>query len=201
MLKVASAVESGGTDQDRVLVLPIEDGLLLAVCDGAGGWGDGARAAELVIDGLRSLGDRAQPQWDRILRELDRELAQANLGEAAVTVVQASERQLRGASLGDCAAFVLGGGRLDEVTRDQHRKPLLGSGEARVVAFERASWQGRVLLASDGIAKYVPRDDLAALAGAGSVSEAIAALAKRARLPSGVLPDDLALVLCEKSAD
>jgi PPM family protein phosphatase len=197
MLRV-SRIESAGTDQDRVLALPTEAGVLLAVSDGAGGWGDGARAAERVIEGLKRCAGGSSAIWMQTLQALDAELARANIGEATAVVVEATETHLRGASVGDSAAFTLTGATVEEITRHQRRKPLLGAGDARIVAFELEAWSGRLLLVSDGIVKYVPRAELPALAATGSMADEISELVRRARLPSGGLQDDLAIVLCER---
>ena len=53
-----------------------------------------------------------------------------------------------GASVGDCGAWL--GGRAAALTAEQVRRPMLGSGAARVVGFDAGFTAGSVLLASDG---------------------------------------------------
>ncbi len=199
MLSVGSKVESGGMGQDRVGVVRLELGLLLALSDGAGGWGDGARAAERVVQALTTSAGRPDVVWAEVLSALDADLARAGIGEATAIVIEVSASGLRGASIGDSAAFLVHDGRLDELTRDQRRKPLLGSGAARAVSFERLDWQGRLLLVSDGIDKYVARAELGRLALRESIAESIDAIVSSARLPSGALHDDVSIVLCERA--
>src|SRR5205814_8369243 len=54
---------------------------------------------------------------------------------------------------GDCGAWLIAENGIEELTADQVRKPLLGSGEAVPIAFESALGGATLLLATDGLFK------------------------------------------------
>jgi serine/threonine protein phosphatase PrpC len=74
-----------------------------------------------------------------------------------------------------------------ELSESQHRKPLLGSGAARPVGFGPHYLNDRLLVASDGLYKYVPFSRIKALALLDPLERAIDELVAAARLPSGGL--------------
>jgi len=185
-------------NQDRAAVVELsESHLVLAVADGAGGLGDGRRAAGAVIQALHDRRDRG---WSDVLLGVDGSLARAGIGETTAVVVEVTDEIIRGAAVGDSAAYIVSGAGVQDLTVRQRRKPLLGSGAAIPVSFECSTWDGRIVLASDGLVKYVARRDIAELALRGSLEEAIVALGNRARLPTGGLQDDIAIVLCEHAS-
>jgi serine/threonine protein phosphatase PrpC len=81
------------------------------------------------------------------------------------------------------------------LTARQRRRPLVRSGEALPVQFEAELNGGRLLLASDGLIKYATVEQICAIATQGPVAEAADALANCVRLPSGAVPDDIAVVV------
>ena len=54
-VRVAVELRSGGRNQDRAQYFTRADSIFLALADGAGGLGDGARAAERVIAEAKSF--------------------------------------------------------------------------------------------------------------------------------------------------
>jgi serine/threonine protein phosphatase PrpC len=97
--------------------------------------------------------------------------------------------------VGDSVAWAItGDGRID-LTCNQQRKPLLGSGAARPVAFSAAPLAGTLLLGSDGLAKYARSDDIAAIARGNDLTTVARELVNLVRLPSGSLQDDVAICL------
>ena len=84
---------------------------------------------------------------------------------------------------------------MTDLTVHQRRKPLIGSGEALPVEFEAQLRGGRLLLATDGLTKYVTAERICALAAKGSVVKAADLLTACVRLPSGGLQDDVAVVI------
>ena len=104
--------------------------------------------------------------------------------------------RVRGASVGDSAAWLISpAGEMADLTVHQRRKPLIGSGEALPVEFEAELRGGRLLLATDGLTKYVTAERICALATKGSVVKAADSLTACVRLPSGGLQDDVAVVI------
>ena len=107
--------------------------------------------------------------------------------------------QLFGASVCDSGVWVLTSETIFDLTEKQRRKPLLGSGQADPVGFGPLYFNDRVVVASDGLLKYATRDTFMAvgLRRSPDLSVEADALIDGARLPSGDLHDDLALVLLE----
>jgi len=103
-----------------------------------------------------------------------------------------------GVSVGDCGAWLIAQNGIDELTANQVRRPLLGSGEAIPVAFESALADATLLLATDGLLKYARRDRIAAVALGPDLQMAAYALADLPRLRSGALPDDVGVILCRR---
>ena len=202
MVQVVQVVESSGEAQDRASVLRLEDATVLLVADGSGGMSGGAQAAESALreisDAARrnQLGDQAS--WLTMLADADAVLARGH-GQCAIVATAIVGGRLVGASVGDCGAWLIAENGIEELTADQVRKPLLGSGEAVPVAFESALRDATLLLATDGLLKYARRDRIAALARAYmDLQVAARGLAELPRLRSGALPDDVGVILCRR---
>lgn len=191
-------------NQDRLAVIEHPAGRVLAIADGAGGTSGGADAADTAILWTRAHVERAadlnsSDQWLELLAYTDRQISCAD-GETTLVVVAIHPDGLCGASVGDSAAWLIGDdGRCDDLTAQQVHKPLIGKGNARAVVFERASFTGTLLLATDGLIKYAPRQRLCQLAMLPNLQEASRALLDCVRLKSGALHDDTSLILCRRS--
>lgn len=184
--------------QDRAVAVRAGRGYLVAVADGAGGTGGGAAAADRVIASLSKLVDAAaSADWSAVLLEIDYELSAGLCGGQTTAVVALADGEcVRGASVGDSGAWLVPPvGSVTDLTANQRRKPLLGSGEALPVVFEADRRGARLLLATDGLIKYASHDRIHALAVSGSVGEAVEALVSCVRLPSGSLQDDVAAIV------
>ncbi len=180
-------VSAGAAGQDRAAVFPSGRDFVAVVADGAGGTSGGAAAAEHVIEAVRRVcesGDKHD--WRRTLLKASVELE--SIGQT--TAVIASSRG--GASVGDSGAWLIGENDYVDLTEGQPRKPLLGGGvaEPRTFRFE-LTHDRTLLLASDGLFKYVKPADICALARTRSA----VALVEAARLSTGALQDDVAVVL------
>ena len=170
----------------------------MAVADGAGGTGSGAAAAERLVELVAKLADGASTtDWFAALCAFDDELSSRGSGGQTTAVVAFVDgSRIVGASVGDSSAWLISPvGEITDLTANQRRRPLLGSGEALPVQFEAERSGARLLLASDGLIKYVAVEQIRALANEGPVAEAADALANCVRLPSGALQDDVAVVL------
>jgi serine/threonine protein phosphatase PrpC len=107
-----------GGGQDRVRVVEVEQGLVIALADGAGGTSHGANAAQRIVDVIAN--ERSLPTMERCaqwIEELDSELA----GQATA-VILAVGSHITGASVGDSGAWLIGDGVID-LTHAQRRKP------------------------------------------------------------------------------
>jgi PPM family protein phosphatase len=201
VVRVAHLVESSGEGQDRASVLRLENATVLIVADGSGGMSGGAQAAESALREIseaarrRMLSERAS--WLKMLAEADAALSRGP-GQCAIVGTAIVAGRLIGASVGDCGAWLIAENGIEELTANQVRKPLLGSGEAVPVAFESALGDATLLLATDGLLKYARRDRIAALARHLDLQVAAHGLAELPRLRSGVLPDDVGVILCRR---
>lgn len=189
---------------DRAAVIAHAGGVVAVLADGAGGTGRGAaEAAESLITWTRALvsrdaGLQGAAPWHDLLTRADRQISM-NSGQTTGVVVAVTEQHLVGASVGDSRAWLVGPSGFDDLTAGQSRKPLLGSGEAKVVSFERTTWQGTLLLASDGLINYAPAPRICEIARQGDLEQAARDLVKLVRLKSGELQDDVSVILCRRA--
>lgn len=188
---------ASGLGQDRATAIPAPGGWLVALADGAGGMGGGAAAAERLIDVFSKLAPVApSTDWAAALARFDQELsAHPSGGQTTGVVAFIDSDRVVGASVGDSSAWLLSGGVVIDLTTQQRRKPLLGSGDAVAVRFEAAHRGSRLLFASDGLTKYTTADRIRTLAAGESIEAAADALANSVRLPSDALQDDVGVVL------
>ena len=181
--------------EDRVKVVELDGGVVIAVADGAGGTGAGGQAADTVIREVTAAAslERDAESWCDVLRQTD---CRVGDGQSTCFVVAWSVKGLVGASVGDSKAWLLEDDELKDLTISQVRKPLLGTGEARPAGFSRPSTRGLLLVATDGFCNYVRREAL--LKEVLWIDFAILArkLVEMVRLPSGQLWDDVGIVAC-----
>ena len=192
-------VPSRGAGEDYAGVFEVDDAVVLVVADGAGGTGSGASAARTVVAAVQAAsGELAAGRVHaaELLVRVDGELARSRGGgQTTAIVVVVNAGRVTGASVGDSEAWWLTGGPERPLTARQQRKPLLGTGEAFPVPFGVGRARGMLLLGSDGLFKYAPRDRIAAAAREGAPEEAVARLVDLVRMPGGELQDDVAVVL------
>jgi serine/threonine protein phosphatase PrpC len=181
--------------EDRVIVIQQDERTVIVVADGAGGIGNGEAAAERVIEEVRAhyLPIESAADWESQLAQID---CRIGVGEATAVVVDLRADSIIGASVGDSVAWLMNDGELIDLTKDQVRKPLLGSGNAQPRGFTNAALQGILLVATDGFANYVKRDRVAREIASCDFFEIGRHLLNSVRLPSGELWDDVGLVVC-----
>jgi PPM family protein phosphatase len=195
-LAIATRIEEArrGRGEDRIAIIETSNCKLIAVTDGAGGVVGGARAAESICDAL--VGDAGD--WPTWLSQQDAFLSERATGLAAAVVLSISgEGAIHGASVGDCEAWVFGQGKAVNLTAGQTRKPLLGDGGAVPVSFSSRMSSGTLVVATDGLWKYIKHAHIAAIAMMRPIEAAVATLVEGVRLRSGTLQDDVAIVMCE----
>lgn len=184
-----------GEGQDRALVLPCEHGVVIAVADGAGGTPGGERAAKAVVDRVAAVASHAY-DWSLLLAELDH--AQIGYGQTTAVVLWVTHDEIVGASAGDSGAWVVRPSGIEDLTRGQHTKPLIGDGAVVTQIAAGPLAGGTLLVASDGLLRYAKRDAIVDLVRGPDLAAAAKALVELVRLPSGELPDDVTVVLCRE---
>jgi hypothetical protein len=171
--------------------------VVVAVADGAGGSGGGEEAASTVIAKIGDLATdaRTADQWTEALGRID--LA-VGTGESTAVVVELSAKGICGASVGDSRAWIIRGREIVDLTANQRRKPLLGSGEARPVGFSYGPLDGLLIVATDGFCNYVKPPVLFPVIEVAGFSSLPRRLVDVVRLPSRALWDDVGIVVCRK---
>lgn len=187
-----------GAGEDRLAVVPRGNGLVIAVADGAGGTGRGARAAELAVARLAAAAQLRELDPTAAVKALDPQLAVVG-GEASVVTLAVTGREIRGASVGDCAAWIVAAdGAVEMLTARQHRKPLVGGG-ATVLAFHAPFSAGTLVVGTDGLFAYASTGRITAACAKPSLDAVADALMSAVELPTGAVQDDIALVVCRRT--
>lgn len=181
--------------EDRVRVVELDGGVAIVVADGAGGSGAGAEAADSVIREVIAGAtlERDADGWCEILRQAD---CRVGAGEATCVVVVRSPRGFVGASVGDSRAWLIEDEVIVDLTVNQRRKPLLGSGLAEPVGFSHPPSPNLLLVGTDGFCNYIRRDALLREVRWIDFPVLPRKLAEMVRLPSGDWWDDIGLVAC-----
>lgn len=204
--RVATATNAAAARcDDHVSVTRREDGLVLALADGAGNHSNGGPLAQWLVEQISARATEAKklPNADVLQRwceELDASaLSKFGGAESTLVVAALDGSRVQGASVGDSGAWMVHSGSYDELTGEQRRRPLLGNARATVMAFGPFTLQGVLMLATDGLLKYAPEQKIRHLATDANVSVAAARLVDVVRTASGTLNDDVAVIVCRKA--
>lgn len=187
----------GATGQDRAAVFTRGHEHVAVVADGAGGTSGGAEAAALVLEHVRRVVEsdaalKSPTLWRQTL--LEASIALEPVGQTTAVIIGSTY----GASVGDSSAWLIRENTCVDLTEGQRRKPLLGGGLAEPVSFNLSLDYGdTLLLATDGLLKYVKADRICELARRPELAGH--ALVDAARLPSGELQDDVAVILIRRT--
>jgi serine/threonine protein phosphatase PrpC len=185
-----------GEGQDRAAVFERDGGVLIALADGAGGTSNGEIAARAVIETAETL-HAADADWCVVLRALDSDAHRLDGGQTTAVVLRVGVDGIAGASVGDSEAWLAWpDGRVDVLTQSQHAKPLVGSGAHPVAASSGPLGDATLVVASDGLFRYARAEDIARVAVDVDLKAAAEKLLELARLPTGNVLDDVAIVLC-----
>lgn len=186
-----------GKGQDRAGVFEVYSDIVIALADGAGGTGNGARAAQAIVDTVGAV-QSARHDWVGMLGQLDRDAARLSRGQSTAVIVSICDGVLSGASVGDSGAWLLRDGDAIDLTEGQHRKPLVGAGCVVHVIPQTCLGGGTLLVASDGLLRYAKQADIVRAVHRSDLAAAAAGLIELVRLPGGALQDDVAVVLCRE---
>ena len=185
--------------EDRLAVLEFADRLVIVIADGAGGSGGGDEAAETVVREVTTAASepRNAESWAKVLGQIDHRIGR---GESTFWFAELSDAGVQGASVGDSSAWLVRDEQLLDLTRDQVRKPLLGSTAAKPVGFSSAFSRGLLILSTDGFSKYVKRESLLQQVHWLDFAVLGRKLVDMVRLTSGQLWDDVSIVACRRRA-
>jgi PPM family protein phosphatase len=171
------------------------------IADGAGGTSGGAKAADTICS-LLPIKENMAHSWVTWLTQCDEKLyTTKECGLAAAVAFSISDDGLiSGVSAGDCDVWIFGQGSPIHLTENQFRKPLLGDGKVSPRGFQAQLTRGVLVVATDGLWKYMSHTSIATIVEAhASIKDAAQALARGVRLPNGSLQDDVAIAICELS--
>ena len=182
--------------EDRVAVFTREERTVIAVADGAGGMGSGDAAAESVIREVEAACDDvgSADDWCAILRQAD---CRVGVGQTTAVVVDIRPYGIAGASVGDSQAWLVFDGDITNLTQNQIRKPLLGSGGAIPVSFVHQPLKGRLVVGTDGFFNYVKREQFTAMVSQTEFYSIPHKCVELVQLPSGDLWDDIGIVVAQ----
>ncbi len=187
----------GRPSQDCAGVQEADDGSLRVVlADGVGGQAGGREAARRAVE------DWLTSEYDPPIQmaETDSLLSRVPAGGLTTAIyLRVNAEAVSGASVGDSQAWLQeANGSWTELTDLQRLRPFLGSGEAIPMPFSRVTpAQGRLLVCSDGLWRFVERQRMLELATKENAEEMLLAAA----LPNADSPvlkahfDDLSFVL------
>jgi hypothetical protein len=111
-------------------------------------------------------------------------------GETTGLLIVIDDDFVVGASVGDCAAWVVPpDDEPREITVHQMRKPRIGTGRASPMGFGPTSLDGVLFVMTDGVADYITREQLTTLVRRVKTEQLPRTLLDEIRLPSGQLCD------------
>lgn len=179
--------------EDRVAVFTQDARTVVVVADGAGGTGAGDVAALAVIREIESayLNIHSANEWASLLRQIDCRISD---GETTAVVVDVRSIGIAGASVGDSRAVIVKDGMISELTANQKRKPLIGTGMAEPTGFACPPLDGLLLLGSDGLFNYAKPNAILACVAKTDFQTLPRRCIDMVRLPSGDYWDDIAVV-------
>jgi serine/threonine protein phosphatase PrpC len=204
MFKVSKIIQGGGHElQDRAEFFWCNSNLILVVADGAGGRSGGAEAAEFFVKNIKeriySL-DLSSKALCHLVGTIDREMAASGkFGETTCVVASLSSSGIMGTSVGDSGALIFSKGGIHNLTEDQIRKPFVGTGGAVPIGFNSSSFEGTLVIASDGLLKYTSQEKIAETVAAADFDSLAEKLMALVRYQSGALPDDVSILVARSS--
>ena len=96
----------------------------------------------------------------------------------------------------DGAGGIGSGDQITNLTNNQIRKPLIGSGKAQPSGFTHKPLNGFMIAATDGFFDYAKRDDITRLVNQTEFFQIPRKCIELVRLPSGDMWDDVGVVAC-----
>ncbi len=196
--KVEQATKQG---QDHANVFEINSYIVLLLADGAGGYKGAGKVSEkfleLITDKIKSGPiPKDFMVLEQIMRDIDSKLFQhSNGSETTAIVTIINDTQVWGVSVGDSQCWMFNNEFNYELTKNQYRKPLLGSGQAIPVGFGPFELNRFIVVGSDGLFNYTSIDSIEKKLCAVDFADVSKSLIELVRLPSGNLQDDCSVVI------
>ena len=127
-MKTAIATAAArSANEDRATVLVAAHSVVIALADGAGGLGNGARAAQAWIDAVTA--NPANAAWSAVLEELDMDPAKRGPGQTTAIAIEVRADSLAGVCVGDSAVWlVTADHEVIDLAEHVPPKPLVGDG-------------------------------------------------------------------------
>ena len=191
--------EAGNPEnQDRGMIKDLGGKLVLCIADGAGGRTGGREAAAKAV---RWVWERAISLIDanaclNALQQMDEAIERdIDAGETTCVIAVVEEGIVYGASVGDSGAWIVNPNGIIDLTKDQVRKPFVGSGSICPVAFMLTCKHGdHLMLATDGLLKYTSPSRIGEVCQLNDVQQIPDRLIDLVRNRSGALPDDTTVI-------
>lgn len=179
--------------EDRVAVFNHDARTVVVVADGAGGTGAGDFAALAVIREIEAeyLNIHSANEWALFLRQIDCRIGD---GQTTAAVVDVRTFGIAGASVGDSRAVIVKDGAISELTANQKRKPLLGTGMAEPIGFVGPPLEGLLLVGTDGFFNYAKPAAILATIAKSDFQTLPRKCIDMVRLPSGDYWDDIGVI-------
>ena len=198
--------QSSNRGQDCVSIFEVNDRIIIMLADGAGGYKGAKQVSEkyisLMQEKLNSDSISEDPLvLERIMKNIDIELLRhSNGSETTAIIVIVKDSKVWGASVGDSKCWLFNKEFNYELTANQYRKPLLGSGKAIPVGFGIFELNGFIVVGSDGLFNYTSIDRIKNSLNSETIDNVSDSLINLVRLPSGKLHDDCSVVVYQKGA-
>jgi len=200
VIKIASRIEQrDSAGQDRLEINHHGNSTTVVIADGAGGTSGGEEAANYIVS---TLSEKSYPQVGVVLMDvilgIDSHLINSErMGESTVVLISFEGHQFTGVVAGDSEVYFYSLGKLTNLAEHKQPKPLLGSTGCIPAVFQGELGSGRLLACSDGLWKYINRENIISNLALPDVEESADALLNAIRLPSGQVQDDVSFVLVD----
>jgi len=181
-----------------------DDFALCALADGQGGRSGGGIAAQTAVLLALDTACAVKPEsllsplrWVDVCSAADRGVAAApDTGYCTLVALVVTDEWVVGASSGDSAAVLILDHSAVILTDRQHKNPPVGSGAAKFEGFSaKLGMRWRVLLASDGVWKYVGWERIIALGRSVQGNQVADALRREVLQSHRLLPDDFSVII------
>jgi len=183
---------------DNLTVYYGEEQIVVCLADGAGGTSGAKEASSLIMQWVKENQKSLEQsitieRLEEQVNLLDKMMYKSkNVGESTFVMALITDTHIMGVSVGDSKCWMFGKDFDHELSLMQHRKPLLGSGNAQAIGF-CMEMMGTVVIGSDGLFDYTSIEKIKKESQSkNATAKSLAMLAKES---TGGLQDDVSVVL------